>query len=32
MWSAAPGRVQVSATAVERDDAPVLTDVVVEYH
>jgi acyl dehydratase len=33
MWrdSGAPGRVQVLATAVERDDAPVLTDTVVEH-
>ena len=30
MWSA-PGRVQVSVTAVERDDAPVLADTVVEH-
>ncbi|MER0445343.1 MaoC/PaaZ C-terminal domain-containing protein [Streptomyces sp. Edi4] len=29
MWSA-PGRVQVTVTAVERDDAPVLADTVVE--
>lgn len=31
LWTTAPGRVQVSATAVERDDAPVLTDTVVAY-
>ncbi|GAA3066022.1 acyl dehydratase [Streptomyces olivoverticillatus] len=33
MWrdTPAPGRIQVTATAVERDDAPVLTDTVVEH-
>ncbi|MEU9101252.1 MaoC/PaaZ C-terminal domain-containing protein [Streptomyces sp. NPDC048361] len=31
MWSE-PGRVQVSVTAVERDDAPVLSDTVVEHN
>ncbi len=33
MWrdTPAPGRVQLTATAVERDDAPVLTDTVVEH-
>ncbi|MFF5130120.1 MaoC/PaaZ C-terminal domain-containing protein [Streptomyces syringium] len=33
MWreSPGPGRVQVSVTAVEREDAPVLTDTVVEH-
>ncbi|MEV4739764.1 MaoC/PaaZ C-terminal domain-containing protein [Streptomyces sp. NPDC049555] len=33
MWRDAPGpgRIQVTATAVERDDAPVLTDTVVEH-
>ncbi|MFF4171799.1 MaoC/PaaZ C-terminal domain-containing protein [Streptomyces sp. NPDC001744] len=30
MW-AEEGRVQVTATAVERDDAPVLTDALVEH-
>ncbi|WP_455356089.1 MaoC/PaaZ C-terminal domain-containing protein [Streptomyces sp. SYSU K217416] len=30
MWRS-PGRVQVSVTAVERDDAPVLADTVVEH-
>ncbi|MEU5434813.1 MaoC/PaaZ C-terminal domain-containing protein [Streptomyces sp. NPDC020719] len=30
MWQG-PGRVQVSVTAVERDDAPVLSDTVVEH-
>ncbi|MFD9791194.1 MaoC/PaaZ C-terminal domain-containing protein [Streptomyces sp. NPDC059070] len=30
MW-AGEGRVQVSVTAVERDDAPVLSDTLVEY-
>jgi acyl dehydratase len=30
MWSG-QGRIQVSATAVERDDAPVLSDTVVEH-
>ncbi|MCP3816600.1 MaoC family dehydratase N-terminal domain-containing protein [Streptomyces sp. A3M-1-3] len=30
MWQS-PGRVQVSVTAVERDDAPVLADTVVEH-
>lgn len=32
MWRDAPeaGRIQLTATAVERDDAPVLTDTVVE--
>lgn len=30
MWQE-PGRVQVSVTAVERDDAPVLADTVVEH-
>ncbi|MET9318662.1 MaoC/PaaZ C-terminal domain-containing protein [Streptomyces sp. NPDC003038] len=30
MWRE-PGRVQVSVTAVERDDAPVLADTVVEH-
>ncbi|MDF3288421.1 MaoC/PaaZ C-terminal domain-containing protein [Streptomyces silvisoli] len=30
MW-AEEGRVQVSATAVERDDAPVLTDTVIQH-
>ncbi|MCT9087929.1 MaoC/PaaZ C-terminal domain-containing protein [Streptomyces sp. ASQP_92] len=31
MWSG-PGRVQVSVTAVERDDAPVLADTIVEHN
>jgi acyl dehydratase len=31
MWSGPEGRVQVSATAAERDDAPVLADTVVEH-
>ncbi|MGP3925419.1 MaoC/PaaZ C-terminal domain-containing protein [Streptomyces sp. 8N616] len=33
MWrdGAAPGRIQVSVTAVERDDAPVLADTTVEH-
>ncbi|MEU3501897.1 MaoC/PaaZ C-terminal domain-containing protein [Streptomyces hundungensis] len=31
MWSG-PGRVQVTVTAVERDDAPVLADTVVEHN
>ncbi|WP_406001192.1 MaoC/PaaZ C-terminal domain-containing protein [Streptomyces sp. NBC_00829] len=33
MWadSPEPGRVQVSVTAVERDDAPVLADTIVEH-
>ncbi|MFG3287040.1 MaoC/PaaZ C-terminal domain-containing protein [Streptomyces sp. NPDC048111] len=31
MWSG-PGRVQVAVTAVERDDAPVLSDTVVEHN
>jgi acyl dehydratase len=31
MWSG-PGRVQVSVTAVERDDAPVLSDTIVEHN
>ncbi|MBD0747069.1 MaoC/PaaZ C-terminal domain-containing protein [Streptomyces sp. CBMA152] len=30
MWQG-PGRIQVSVTAVERDDAPVLSDTVVEH-
>lgn len=30
MWQE-PGRVLVSVTAVERDDAPVLADTVVEH-
>ena len=30
MW-AGDGRVQVAVTAVERDDAPVLADTVVEH-
>jgi acyl dehydratase len=33
MWrdTPGPGRVQVSATAVDRDDAPVLADTVIEH-
>ena len=31
MWGPATGRVQVTATAVDRDDAPVLADTVVEH-
>ncbi|MFI9309389.1 MaoC/PaaZ C-terminal domain-containing protein [Streptomyces triculaminicus] len=33
MWrdTPGPGRIQLTATAVEREDAPVLTDTVVEY-
>ncbi|WP_128381494.1 MaoC/PaaZ C-terminal domain-containing protein [Streptomyces cavernae] len=31
MWTGQPDRVQVSVTAVERDDAPVLADTVVEH-
>ncbi len=31
MWTHGPDRVQVSVTAVERDDAPVLADTVVEH-
>jgi acyl dehydratase len=31
MWSGGDGRIQVTATAVERDDAPVLSDTVVEH-
>lgn len=31
MWTPEPDRVQVSVTAVERDDAPVLADTVVEH-
>ncbi|AYG83207.1 (R)-specific enoyl-CoA hydratase [Streptomyces hundungensis] len=31
MWSG-PGRVQVTVTAVERDDAPVLADTIVEHN
>ncbi|MFE9400812.1 MaoC/PaaZ C-terminal domain-containing protein [Streptomyces sp. NPDC006530] len=31
MWSG-PGRVQVSVTAVERDDAPVLADTIVGHN
>lgn len=31
MWRRGSGRVQVSVTAVEREDAPVLADTVVEH-
>ncbi|MEV0524935.1 MaoC/PaaZ C-terminal domain-containing protein [Streptomyces sp. NPDC050439] len=31
MWSPQSGRVQVSVTAAERDDAPVLADTIVEH-
>ncbi|SDK02314.1 MaoC/PaaZ C-terminal domain-containing protein [Streptomyces indicus] len=31
IWRLAEGRAQVSVTAVERDDAPVLADTVVEH-
>ncbi|MEV6795568.1 MaoC/PaaZ C-terminal domain-containing protein [Streptomyces sp. NPDC051320] len=31
MWQS-PGRVEVAVSAVERDDAPVLADTVVEHH
>jgi acyl dehydratase len=31
MWEPGPGRVHVTASAVERDDAPVLTDTVLDY-
>lgn len=31
MWTPEPDRVQVSVAAVERDDAPVLADTVVEH-
>ncbi|MGW7224687.1 MaoC/PaaZ C-terminal domain-containing protein [Streptomyces cyaneofuscatus] len=31
MWAAGDGRVQVTVTAAERDDAPVLADTLVEH-
>ncbi|MGW8376394.1 MaoC/PaaZ C-terminal domain-containing protein [Streptomyces sp. ODS28] len=31
MWQVGPGRIQVTATAAEREDAPVLADTVVEH-
>ena len=31
MWASETGRVQVAVTAVERDDAPVLADTLVEH-
>lgn len=31
MWQS-PGRVRLAVSAVERDDAPVLTDTIVEHH
>ncbi|UGY91112.1 MaoC/PaaZ C-terminal domain-containing protein [Streptomyces gobiensis] len=30
-WQLDPGRIQVSVTAVERDDAPVLADTLIEH-
>lgn len=31
MWAAGDGRVQVTVSAAERDDAPVLADTLVEH-
>jgi acyl dehydratase len=31
IWRLKPGRIQVAVTAVERDDAPVLADTVIEH-